>query len=318
MENETINSYFFRNTQKGESMDYGNFFSEAWDLIWKHKFLILLGVLVALGSAGGGGGSQGISAGNFNAGTRQMPQFDFDPTAPFHSLDIPYFAVGGIIILVLFLILIGLVFWLLGTISRGGLIHGANLVSQGKESDFSDSFRAGWSKVLRLIGIGIVPAIPVLLLVVISISSIGIYGEFRQVISHGEIIAAPRTGLLVPIGILACLLVPLALALSLLRTFANRACMLENLGVFASYQRGARVLFANFGNALILFLLQIALSIGIMIVLFVPAILLALCCFLWPVLLLVQGTFTAFYSTLWTLAWNHWTDTTEVKELETA
>jgi hypothetical protein len=57
----------------------------------------------------------------------------------------------------------------------------------------------------------------------------------------------------------------------------------------------------------VLFLLQIAVSIVIGLVLLVPGIVIALCCLLWPVLLLVQGGFTAFYSTLWTLAWNQWT-----------
>ena len=34
-------------------MAYGELLSRAWDIVWKHKFLILLGVLVAVGSGGG-------------------------------------------------------------------------------------------------------------------------------------------------------------------------------------------------------------------------------------------------------------------------
>jgi len=33
----------------------------------------------------------------------------------------------------------------------------------------------------------------------------------------------------------------------------------------------------------------------------------ALCCVLWPVLLLVQGAIASYFSTLWTLAWREWT-----------
>jgi hypothetical protein len=102
------------------------------------------------------------------------------------------------------------------------------------------------------------------------------------------------------------------LVLSLLRTFANRACMLEDLGVIKSYRRGFEVLAENLGPAIVLFLIQIAISIGIWIVLLLPGILIALCCFLWPLLLLIQGTFAAWYSTLWTLAWNQWTGVPEV------
>ncbi len=32
----------------GYEMDYGRLLRRAWDIIWAHKFLILLGVLVAL------------------------------------------------------------------------------------------------------------------------------------------------------------------------------------------------------------------------------------------------------------------------------
>jgi len=38
-------------------MDYQNLFIQAWNLIWKNKFLIFLGMLVILGGVGWGGGS---------------------------------------------------------------------------------------------------------------------------------------------------------------------------------------------------------------------------------------------------------------------
>jgi hypothetical protein len=292
-------------------MDYGNLFSKAWDLVWKNKFLILLGMLVVIGGAGGGGGSQGASG--QNGVDFQVPtQFDF--SAPFQSLDLPVLPMIGVGILAVIAILIGLALWVIGTTSRGGLINGANTLSQGGSTNFSESFQAGWSKVMRLLGISVVPAVPVLLLVIIGLSSVGIYGGFRQVMTSGEIITAPRTGMFLPVGIVACILVPLALLLSLLRTFANRACMLEDLGVFASYRKGFEVLTANLGPAIVLFIIQVAISIGIWVVLLLPGILIALCCFLWPLLLLIQGTFAAWYSTLWTLAWNQWTGVPEVIE----
>jgi hypothetical protein len=121
---------------------------------------------------------------------------------------------------------------------------------------------------------------------------------------------APRLaniGLVAPLAALACILVPIAVVLSALRTFANRACMLEERGVFASYRRGVEVLLENIGPTLVLFLLQVAISIGLEIVLFLPGVVMALCCALWPVLLLVQGAITSYFSTVWTLAWREWT-----------
>ncbi len=293
-------------------MDYSKLFSKAWDLVWKNKFLILLGVLVAIGSAGGGGGSQ-RAAGGKNSFDLQNP-LNFNFQVPFQDLGLPVptMIVAGILAVIV--ILIGLALWVLSITSRGGLISGANALSQGRQSTFRDAFQAGWSKILRLIGIGIVPVIPLMLLGIIGLSSMGIYGGLRHVINSGEVITAPRTGLFLPVGVLTCLLVPLALALSLLRTFANRACMLENTGVIESYRRGSEVLTGNLGPVIVLFLIQIAISIGIWLVLLLPGILIALCCLLWPLLLLIQGAFAAWYSTLWTLAWNQWTGVPEVIE----
>lgn len=294
-------------------MDYGKLFSKAWDLIWKHTFLIALGVLVALGGAGGGGGgTSGYTGGEGDFNFGDFPRFDFNFSAPFRSLDLPAFAVGGILILAALALLIALAVWVVGLISRGGLIYGADAVSRAQETTFMESLRAGWGKGWRLIGIGLVPAIPVILLMLSAFFSAGFYVSGRTIAREGRFYSAP--GFVIPLVAVTCLLIFAALALSLLRTFANRACMLEDRGVFASYRRGLEVLGDHFGQALVLFLLQIAISIGIGLLLLMPGILVALCCLLWPLFLLAQGTFAAFYSTLWTLAWNEWTGVPEVIE----
>jgi hypothetical protein len=97
------------------------------------------------------------------------------------------------------------------------------------------------------------------------------------------------------------------LVLSILRNFAERACMLENLGVIDAYRRGTSVLRANLGEAIILFLLQIVIFIVLGVLFLLGGFILVLCCFLWPLLLVVQGFISAFVSALWTLAWRTWT-----------
>jgi len=178
-----------------------------------------------------------------------------------------------------------------------------NAIESGAPTDFGQAWRAGWEKKWPLLGIGVLPAIPGFIIGLGVIATIGGLYLFK-------VEAAPRMtniGLVAPLAALACVLVPIAVVLSALRIFANRACMLEDLGVFASYRRGAEVLVENIGPALILFLLQVAISIGLGIVLLVPGVVMALCCLLWPVLLLVQGAMASYFSTLWTLAWREWT-----------
>jgi hypothetical protein len=83
--------------------------------------------------------------------------------------------------------------------------------------------------------------------------------------------------------------------------------MLEDMPVLASYRRGWGVLSANLGPAVILFVIQLAIGLGLAIVLFLPGIIMILCCILWPLFLLIQGTISAYFSTMWTLAWREWT-----------
>lgn len=298
-------------------MDYGALLTRAWNIIWEHKFLILLGVLVALGS-GGGGGSGANANFRFDGGPRDVPRGPDMPRIP----ELPRMpdvrgllpAVAGLaVIVIIALIFVAIVLWIISTIARGGLIAGANDVDAGRATSFSVAWNAGWGKGWRLLGIGILPAIPAFFLtamvLVFGLAAGGLAyltgQEFRPPLNLGI------AGFGVIMVGLACILVPLALILGLLRTFANRACMLEDLGVFASYRRGLQVLLENLGPAIVLFLIQIAISIALGIIGLVPGLVAALCCILWPLLLLVQGAIAAYFSTLWTLAWRRWTGRSE-------
>ncbi len=286
-------------------MDFGKLITKTWDIIWKNKFLILLGVLVALSGSGGGGNPAQFAVSGNDLDWQNLPRFDYEYSSPFQNLDLPLVAVGGIVILVVLLFLFGLVLWTVGTISRGGLISAVNEIELGNPTNFSEAFRAGWQKGWRLIGIGLVPAMPGLILIFFSLVTMGLFGGF-EALSRG-VYNPTEEWIFLPILVFACIMVPVMLILSLLRVFANRACMLEDLDVISSYRRGFEVLGDNLGPAVLLFLLQIAISFGIGIMMLIPGILIALCCFLWPVFLLIEGGFNAFYSTLWTLAWREWT-----------
>jgi hypothetical protein len=294
-------------------MDYGALFSRAWQVIWNNKFLIVLGILVVLTSASGNSGTQG-SLPSLRGGDQG------NGAAPFYYQP-PDLDIGGgleiAIIVLIALVILALVaaFWVLSTIARGGLIYGANSVDLGGSSSFSQAFGQGWSRALRLIGIGVVPAISTLLLIILGgLSLLGYTG----VTLFDNARAAGANWLVVPVALLTCLLGTISLVLALLRNFAERACMLEDRGVFQSYRRAFEVLAKNFGSAIVLFILQIVVSLVIGAVLLLPGIFLALCCLLWPVLLLVQGTFAAYYSTLWTLAWSRWTTESEYPALTVA
>ncbi len=225
-------------------MDYGKLFTRAWEIIWKYKFLILLGVLVALSGSSGSGGNQ--SRFMFDSGEipwNDMPRFDYG--SPFQDLDLSILAILGLIALGVVLVVVGLALWVAGTISGGGLISAVNDIELDTPGNFSSAFQAGWKKGWRLLGIDLVPAIPGLALFIGGLAIFLSYGGFVEMMDG----VWPYAGIgpFLPLILLTCLLLPIILFLSMMRTFATRACMLEDLGVVASYRRGFEVLAGKSG-----------------------------------------------------------------------
>jgi hypothetical protein len=289
------------------TMDYGQLMKRAWNLVWEHKFLILLGVLVALGSGGGGNaGNAASSFGEGGAGVQLPRDFEFSLRGIMESISIPRYAAISVVIIAGVLLIVGLAVWVLSLVSRGGLIAGVNELDAGQPSNFSEAFRAGWQKVWTLLGIGLIPAIPALLLAVLGAIAAAFYvGNMRV-----DVVSSPNVGMTILTVSVTFVLIAITVVLSLLQAFANRACMLEDERVFAAYKRGFSVLMSNVGSALVLFLIQIAVSVAIGLIMILPSIVMALCCLLWPLLILIQGAISAYFSTLWTLAWRQWTGQT--------
>jgi len=296
--------------EEAVGMDYGAFLVRTWNIVWDYKFLILLGILVVLSGVGNNGaGSIGsLGSGRSRQGFEipRMPQPREFPT-PIRP--------GGLSVLVIVLIsalvlLIAIPLWVLSTLSRGGLIAGVDTIDAGGTSSFGQALRAGWERGWRLIGIAIVPAM--LAFVLAMLATDGFVGYLGLARMNTGAAPLPRANAVVGSMVMAltCILAPLTLVLRLLQTFANRACMLEDVGVFMAYKRGVSVLLENLGPVVVLFFIQILVSVGIGVVMFLTGLLVALCCLLWPVLMLIQGTAGAYFSTLWTLAWRQWTGET--------
>jgi hypothetical protein len=201
------------------------------------------------------------------------------------------------------LLIVASVLWVISTLARGGLIAGAAAAYDGKSTSFSQAWSAGWHRGWTLLGISLIPSISGLMMLLLA--GLGFFAYTADVLARVGVPASGFLGLI--LVTMACIAVPLALVLDLLRTFANRACILEGLGVLDSCRRGIEVMVGNLGSALILFLIQIAVTIIMVILLIVPGTILALCCLFWPVLVLIQGAATAYFSTMWTLAWQEWT-----------
>jgi hypothetical protein len=292
-------------------MDYGQLIRRAWDIVWNNKWLLVLGLLVTLGTSGTSrGNNYNYSANNFGE-DGQTQEFDFDDLQDldqeeledFINSALPIAGLGMAILIPIccILLLIGLALWVAGTIAQGALIAGVDQIEREGQSKLADAWRPAWAKGWRLVGISLVAAIPGVVFFLVAIG-IGI-ATFGTVTNVAEEAMGPAIGGLIALGlVLCCVVAVVSIAIKALVTFATRACMLEDTSVFGSYGRGWEVLRGSLGQAIVILLIQVGISIVIGLATLLPG----LCCLLWPLLLLVDVAKQTYFSTLWTLGWHQW------------
>jgi hypothetical protein len=247
-------------------MDFGKLLSRSWEIVWNNKFLFVLGLLAALGSGGGSGGGN-----NFNFNSNDFN--DFNVPGDLASQVQLFWSQYGLLVMagVCILLLIGIVIWLISLTAQAGLIDAVDRIDDGQTSSFGEAWAAGAGKLLSLVGLSLLLAVPFLLVAVLGLG----VGVGAAVSDGGGIFGL--FGILVVC--LACLLVPLAFFLQILYPFAQRAIVLEESGVVASLSRGWHLMRENVGDALVLIVIAIAITFiyGLLsIIVIIPAALLLL------------------------------------------
>lgn len=303
-------------------MNYGKLLSRAWQITWRWKILWLLGLLVALSSGGGSGTANYNFQGGRDRGMVQIPP------------ELAGRLVAIALVVAALAVLIGLALWLIGIIARGGLIAGVQQVEDQGSTAFRPAWRVGVKRFWTLLGIHallyIVPGVALALsvgipLVLFLAGGIGVGASTESPgIVAGTVLAALCC--IIPV---VCGAVIVFVILYLLVLYAERAAVLEGLGALEAIKRGWQVLRANPGPTVLLWLIFLAIGLGVGLVsvaLFaviagpVVAILLATQPALWwiaPIaigglLLLAIGLFIrsvqeTFTSTTWTLAYRQMT-----------
>lgn len=278
-------------------MDYSKLLQRSWHIVIQNPFLLLFGFVLALTNTSAG------SNYNYTLSDEEMNQ-TFGG-APFSGqFDIGNgIAAAALIGFMCVAFALFIVLWIAQQLARGSLIAGVDDVEANRQASLGDAWRRGWARKWTLLGISLVLLIPVLVLI-----GVGVFGVF---VFFGAALGAPD--FLTPewlfgtaaVGVfgLLCIIVPIALFLTLWSEFAYRAAMLEGTGVFDSFGRGWRVLFENIGPVAIIVLIRIAVGIALIL----PAAIGSLCCLLWPTLLILQAGVTTYFSTVWTLAWRQFT-----------
>ena len=249
------------------SINYSDIFSKAWTITWKYKVLWFFGFLAMLGGSGGYNGtpSGGGSAPNASSriGVNEVDQRYIPPEwkSTFDQLakvDVNTW-ISIIVISVCCLLLLGLAFWLLSIIGRGGLISGILAADTTGKVTFRDTWNAGVRYFLRLFVIRLLGiAFGILLAVLVFVP-----GFFIGLVTCG-------------VGFipLACFMFVVGIGINLWFAFMDYAVVVENQGVGAAIGRAWSVLWAHIGPVLVFWLILFAVSlvVGIgMLILLAPS-----------------------------------------------
>ena len=219
-----------------------------------------------------------------------------------------------------------LFFIVMNLISQGALTESVAAIDRGESRRFSSTFRAGLSNFWRVLGyfvlfilisLGLLLAIgiPLVLLVV---------GVFAGTESVGAQIVVVILAVLVGIALLIVVFIPL----SIIGQFALREIVVRRERVVGSIGSGYRLFRRTLGKSLLVWLIQLAVSIGVGIALLIalllvgfvlalPAIILAVAGYttaaivagvvaaliLLPILLVAAGALGTFGHSYWTLAY---------------
>jgi hypothetical protein len=322
-------------------MDFGSTISRAIKIVRENKALWLLGFLMALGGATNafGNGSRTswrMDARDFPSGIPGIPGF---PTMTIPDwMTRPGVLAAGIGTLILFLFVLGLVFYVIGLIARGGLIKGVRQIEVEGKTTFKASWLAGVGVFWSLLGLNVLLFLPFILIgivavIVLATSSIVIFAPMMgggQMPQNNAIAGGLFIGGLAMAAL--CTAIVYGIVALGLQTLGERAIVLDNLPVIDAVRKAWQVFKAQLGNiillALIVFLIDVAVSVVVGFVLaalFIPTavtmmgsqtiqtatFVLGALGFVAAVLVsaLIGSLFAAFNSTVWTLAYEQFTHT---------
>jgi len=238
-------------------MDFGKVLGRAWEITWRWKMLWVLGFLAALGQGSGPNPNYSLSGDEFERYGYRLG----DSAEQFFAL------LSGLVLgLICLVLIVAIVLWVVSVIARGGLIAGVQQVEEEGSTSFGKAWSVGVRKFWTLFGLGILAALPLILLIIIGIIVLAL-GIFVGIglMDVGEA-AGITTIILVSIicgGFLCCGLFILVIVLEQIRIYGERAAILEDLGWIDAFKRGWEVLKDNLGATIILWLIFFAIGIVI-------------------------------------------------------
>lgn len=241
-------------------MNYGQLIRDAWAATWRYRYLWILG-LFAGGAAGAGGGRQAqwnVEQGDIEQWSPRAAEVA-QTTVDWLTANWVYLAVGAGIV--------GLALLALSFIAQGGMAKATADIAEGRGSSLGQAWQAGLHFCWRYMGLWFT-LLAVVLLVAAAVAALLALAIGTGVLAAGAVSTNGAPAAVVVILLLV--LIPLilvgtaaAVVFSIVATYAQRAVAIEDEGPVAALGDGWRLFRRTMGASMLVWLLNVALSIGV-------------------------------------------------------
>jgi len=262
-------------------MDPVKILKRAWYILWSYRALWVFGLVLAIaaGSSSGNGSNNSSryeqsSGHNTQVTPQSMQQAFLDFQHEVNKLfeqGIPDLKISGqelttllwvIGAFILVMFIVGIFVAIARYVSETAIIHMVDeYEGTGNKMTVRQGFRIGWSNTAwRLFLINLIVSLPAIaLMLVLLVAGVIIY--FSVVNGNANFAAFSVVSAIVLAFITIFVVVILTILLHLLRNFFWRICVLENVGVRDSLQRGFAMVLENWKNVGLMWLVMIGLGI---------------------------------------------------------
>jgi hypothetical protein len=302
-------------------MDYGSILTNAWNIIWKKKFLFVVGILSVMGANAGLGGLSFIV--NPSQLTRSLELYGEMGRGPGFGPDEIQMANTAIMITGIAFLAIGIALWFNARISVGGLIAGVGRKGEGEVTGFKAAWMAGWERRWPMFGLGLLILVPTWVFTApMQFLNATLQQRQMEITTNPSALGPDYFYPFLGVCGLACGLMLVMIPLYLFQMLAERACVLETLTFSGAIRRAWQIVRQKVGEIVLLFLIQIGIAIGIGVIAGVlycmvsacltfsmmmlsPWTMLLLLIFV-PIVFIASAAIQTYFSAIWTLAWSEW------------
>lgn len=285
-------------------MDYPKIISRSFEIIWKNRFLVFLGfVFWVFGGRATSTATLNTTVGSYNPDPALSDGLGIAP--PGASVDTFASVLPIVLAFAVVFGLIGLVLLYVGMLAEGAAIASINYIEINGDGTHSlrESWGLAWPRGLQLFLIMVLSRLPSFLMILVFIAALIPTFVAAQTFSDA-IRELTQTATLTLAGTgIVCINLLIAIPLSVLRQFAARSCIIEELDALQAYQRAWRICVDQFSTVVAVAAVRYLFGIGVTIATVAVSIILAVTCvgiLLVPVIL---GFVSILFIVYWTLVW---------------